>query len=224
MHFLLLWIFFSVNPFLLLTINEYELFPLQNEPSQEFIEFQNKKIPIELEGPVKEALSFFPDLEKVEITFEFKETISGSVMQAQPKVLSLLVDAKEKRKYKIKITRELDFGTEIVPIEDIPRDALVGWIGHELGHIMDYITRSSTNMMRFGVKYLLMKQKVIEAELTADSYAIGCGMGHQILATKNYILNNEGFEDDYKEKIKNLYMSPEQILSLQEVFENGELR
>jgi hypothetical protein len=62
-------------------------------------------------------------------------------------------------------------------------------------------------------------KKVVEAELTADGYAIGCGMGHQILANKNYILNNENFEDDYKDKIKNLYMSPDQILTLQKVLD-----
>lgn len=50
MRFLLLWIFLSVNPVLLLTINDYELIPLQNDLPKEFIEYQNKKIPIELEG------------------------------------------------------------------------------------------------------------------------------------------------------------------------------
>lgn len=137
-------------------------------------------------------------------------------MQAQPKFFSLLVDAKENRKYKINITRMLVFGDLKTPIEEVPYDALVGWIGHELGHIMDYMDRSTTGMMRFGVKYMISDKKVIEAELTADGYAIGCGMGHHIMANKNYILNNENFEDAYKDKIRNLYMSPSQILSIQE--------
>jgi hypothetical protein len=216
MRLLLIWMLLIGNPGLLLTVNNFVVSLPQKEYHQEFITYQNKTIPLEIYDPVKKALGFFPELKEVQISFELKDKISGSVMQAQPKVFSLFVDAKEKRKYRIKITRELDFGDQIVPIENIPNDALVGWIGHELGHIMDYLNRSSVNMMHFGAKYLLSKKKVVDAELTADGYAISCGLGYQILANKNFILNNEGFEEEYKNKIRNLYMSPEQILSLME--------
>jgi hypothetical protein len=216
MRLLLIWMLLIGNPSLLFTVTNLVASLPQKEYRQEFITYQNKTIPLEIYDPVKKALEFFPELKEVQISFELKDKISGSVMQAQPKIFSLFVDAKEKRKYRIKITKELDFGDQIVPIEDIPNDALVGWIGHELGHIMDYLNRSSVNMMHFGAKYLLSREKVVDAELTADGYAISCGLGYQILANKNYILNNEGFEKEYKDKIRNLYMSPEQILSLME--------
>ncbi|MGY6744681.1 MAG: hypothetical protein ACXIUQ_18230 [Cecembia sp.] len=217
---LLIWIFLLGNPQLLYSLKYHpNTFQTEQQSSDEFVIFENKIIPVEILDPVKEALSHFPDLKEVTIAFEFKERIKGSVMQAQPKILSLFVDGKEKRKYRIKITRELDFGDVVVPIEDVPNDALVGWIGHELGHIMDYLDRSATNMMRFGFKYLVSKHKVVEAELAADGYAIECGLGHQVLATKEYILNHDGFDDDYKEKIRTLYPSPGAIISLQEEFE-----
>lgn len=192
---------------------------IESKDSGDLVRFKNKTVPKVILRPVLKALSFFPDLDSVDITFEFKEKISGAVMQAQPKIFSLFVDGKEQRKYKIKITRELYLGGESLPIEKIPFDALVGWIGHELGHVMDYLKRSSTEMMHFGAIYFLSKKKVTEAELTADGYAIGCGMGHQILANKVYILNNEGFDEKYRDKIKSLYMSPEQIISMSEALE-----
>lgn len=214
MHFLLILLILSGMP-------AEQNFPLEihQENKQKGTNsrtFKNKVIPQEITKPVLEALSFFPELADVDITFAFKEKISGSIMQAQPRVFSLLVDTKENRKYKINITRELVFGDIIIPIEEVPYDALVGWIGHELGHIMDYMDRTTTGMMRFGAKYILSNKKVIEAELTADGYAIGCGMGQHIMANKNFILNNENFEEAYKDKIRNLYMSPSQILSIQE--------
>lgn len=214
MHFLFLWLFLSGLP-----TDRYYPIGIDQENNQNGNDstiFKNKVIPEEIKKPVLEALSYFPELDDVDITFVFKDNIRGSVMQAQPKFFSLLVDAKENRKYKINITRMLVFGDLKTPIEEVPYDALVGWIGHELGHIMDYMDRSTTGMMRFGVKYMISDKKVIEAELTADGYAIGCGMGHHIMANKNYILNNENFEDAYKDKIRNLYMSPNQILSIQE--------
>lgn len=186
----------------------------------EFIEYQNKSIPVEIAEATIEALSYFPELEDVSIDFVYREKIKGAVMQAQPYLFSLFVNGKNSRRYKIKVTRQLEFAEGYYPIEQVPYDALVGWIGHELGHVMDYLNRSSANMMHFGARYFLSNKRVIEAELTADGYAIGCGMGHHILANKNYILNNENFEDDYKDKIKNLYMSPDQILTLQKVLDD----
>ncbi|EKB47297.1 hypothetical protein [Cecembia lonarensis] len=220
MYLLLIWAVLLGNPLLLHGLNNHPYtFQIEQQSTDDFIVFENKTIPLEIMEPVMEALSHFPDLRDVHINFEFKDKIKGSVMQAQPKVLSLFVDGKEKRKYRIKITRALNFGDVVIPVEEIPNDALVGWIGHELGHIMDYLDRSSTNMMRFGFKYLVSKQKVVEAELAADGFAIECGLGHQVLATKNYILNHDGFDEGYKEKIKTLYPSPEAIVSLQEEFE-----
>ncbi len=222
MHYIFLWIFILgfTNQVQILDSDATSTEAIQFSEFQEESDttyFKNKIIPEELLIPVMEALSFFPDLEDVDISFVFRENIGGSIMQAQPKVFSLFLNSKEERKYKVKITRNLVLGDEIIPIEEVPHDALVGWIGHELGHIMDYLDRSSANMMRFGMKYMLSQKSLTEAELTADGYAIGCGMGHHILANKNYILNNDFFEDSYKDKIRTLYMSPSQILSIQEL-------
>lgn len=183
-------------------------------------EVDNKVIPIEIKDVVIEALSYFPELSGVNIEFEFKDKINGSIMQAQPRLTTLLVTGKERREYRIKITRALDFGDDSILIEDVPHDVLVGWIGHELGHIMDYKNRSTTNLMHFGMRYIMSNKRLTEAEIAADTYAISCGMGYQILSVKDFILNQEGFDEAYKNKIRELYMSPQQILSLQEELEN----
>lgn len=175
---------------------------------------QLKTYPKRLEVPILEALSHFPELNDVEIEFQLVKSIKGAVMQAQPKVFSLLWDRKSERKYRIKITERLLFDDLGVPIEELPHDALVGWLGHELGHVMDYIKRSSVNMITFGLGYSLSKRKYIEAELVADSYAIAYGLGPQILFHKNYILDHDKFSDPYKNKIRELYMSPSLILAL----------
>ncbi|MCH7403148.1 hypothetical protein ACFOUP_04430 [Belliella kenyensis] len=185
-------------------------------------EVDNKTIPWEIKDAVVEALAYFPELAGVRIDFEFRDRIRGAVMQAQPRVLTLLVTGKETREYRIKITRELDLGDTLLAIKDVPHDALVGWIGHELGHIMDYKERSTTNMMYFGMRYIMSNKRLTEAEIAADTYAISCGMGHQIMTVKNFILNQEGFSEEYRSKIRDLYMSPSQILSLQEELENSD--
>lgn len=178
------------------------------------VTYRNITYPHKLEKPVLEAFSHFPELADVKIDFQLIKHIKGAVMQAQPNVLSLFLDRKNERRYRIKITDKIVFDDMVLPIEQIPHEALVGWLGHELGHVMDYLQRSSLNMIGFGIGYTLSKKRYIEAELVADSYAIAYGLGPQILFHKNYILEHDRFSDDYKDKIRELYMSPSLILGL----------
>lgn len=178
---------------------------------------KNKEIPDEIRDVTLEALSYFPELLDIRIDFKFKDNISGSVMQAQPKVSSLILTGKKNRRYKIKISRFLQLEDELVPIEELPHDVLLGWIGHELGHIKDYVGRSAINLMGFGAKYYCFKHFVTKAEIAADTYAVSCGLGEKIVATKNFVLNHDRLPEAYKNKIRSLYMSPGEIMSMVEV-------
>lgn len=183
---------------------------------------ENKGIPDEIRSVTLEALSYFPELLDIRIDFEFKKNISGSVMQAQPRVRSLILNNKKNRRYKIKISRFLELEDEMVPMEELPRDVLLGWIGHELGHIKDYVNRSSVNLMGFGAKYYCSSRFVTKAEIAADTYAVSCGMGDKIVATKNFVLNHDRLPEAYKNKIRSLYMSPGEIMSMVEVTEEDD--
>lgn len=177
----------------------------------------NKEIPDEIRDVTLEALSYFPELLDTKIHFQYKENIKGSVMQAQPKVGSLMLNNKKNRRYKIKISRYLQLEDELVPIEDLPHDVLLGWIGHELGHIKDYVNRSAVNLMGFGAKYYCSSRFISKAEIAADTYAVSCGLGDKLVATKNFVLNHERLPEAYKNKIRSLYMSPGEIMSMVEV-------
>ncbi|GHB52965.1 hypothetical protein [Mongoliitalea lutea] len=186
----------------------------QTSLQDSIVSYKNITYPKRLEKPVLEAFSHFPELEDVKIDFQLIKNINGAVMQAQPNVLSLILDKKNERRYRIKITETLIFDDSKMPIEQVPHEALVGWIGHELGHVMDYLNRSSLNMVAFGIGYKFSKKKYIEAELVADSYAIAYGLGPQILFHKHYILDHDKFTDAYKDKLRDLYMSPRVISAL----------
>ncbi|WP_114747813.1 hypothetical protein [Pleomorphovibrio marinus] len=202
----------------------FGLLPMAHTDKNDKLEMyaNNKSIPDPIREVTLEALSHFPDLMDTRIDFEFKKKIGGSVMQAQPRVGSLVFKGKENRAYRIKISRYLELEDENIPIEELPHDVLLGWIGHELGHIQDYLNRSAVNLMGFGMKYYCSKSFVTEAEITADSYAVSHGLGEKIIATKNFVLNHERLPDDYKNKIRALYMSPGEILSLVEAQEEDE--
>lgn len=179
---------------------------------------KNKKIPEEIRSVVEEALSYFPELAEVSIDFRFKKSIKGSFMQAQPIFRSIL-RSRKRRNYKINISRFLVVEGDPIPIREIPKRVLVGWLGHELGHVMDYLHRSSFNMFEFAFGYLFSKSFLIGAERTADIYAMEHGLAKHILEAKNFILNHSSLPERYKKKIKKYYMSPDEVL----LFVEGEL-
>lgn len=177
------------------------------------IEFGNKMIPKNIEKEALEALSFYPELAETAIEFKFKDNIKKSTMQAQPRFASFF-KSKENREYVILISRNIQIEGEKFTMDDIPSDVKVGWIGHELGHVLDYSHRTNVGMLIFGIKYLFSSTHIKEVERAADTFAISHGMGDYILKTKNFILENADLSEKYKERIRRLYISPEEVMEL----------
>lgn len=171
----------------------------------------NKQIPVEIEKQVITALSFYPELKNTAIHFILKKNIKSSVMQAQPVFTSLLQN-KNKRRYRINISTNFKLINADMPILEIPDTVFIGWIGHELGHILDYEGKSNTEIISFGYRYLFQPSFVKHAEMVADSLAVERGMGHYIVATKRFILNHAELPQAYKDKIRRLYLSPDVIV------------
>jgi hypothetical protein len=171
----------------------------------------NKKIPAEIEENVLTALSFYPELRNTKIDFIFKKNIKSSVMQAQPEFLTLL-GKKKNRRYRINISAHFKLINADLPILSIPDTVFIGWIGHELGHILDYEGKTNMQIVSFGYHYLFHPSFVKHAEMVADSFAVERGMGYYIVATKRFILDHAELPQAYKDKIKRLYLSPDVIM------------
>lgn len=134
-------------------------------------------------------------------------------MLAQPTFGSLF-RPRDKRGYIILISESFKIADKNFKTLDVPEDVLIGWIGHELGHVMDYQKKSKWGLIKFGLKYVLLKEHVKEAERAADAAAVNSGMADYIIATKQFILNNANIDESYKERIKEYYLSPEEIREL----------
>ncbi|TYB74064.1 hypothetical protein ES674_14625 [Bizionia myxarmorum] len=176
-------------------------------------DYAQVQFPNALEKEVKTALDFYPALRDVAIEIKFKKNIKKSTMQAQPKFGSFF-KPKEYREYVILISEKFKISDKEFSTKDIPSDILIGWIGHELGHIMDYQNRSNLNLIWFGLKYVLSDKHIVEAERAADTFAVSHGMESYILKTKDFILNNAEITPSYKMRIVKYYLSPEEIMDI----------
>lgn len=161
----------------------------------------------------EKAMSFYPALKNTEIEFKFNDMVRKNFMQAQPTYKSIF-RSKENRGYIILISKEFKVENEIFTIGEIPSDVLTGWLGHELGHVMDYRSRSTVGMLFLGLKYLYSHSHIQEVERAADDYAVRHGMGEYILKTKEFILNHTSLSEKYKKHMRKFYLSPEEILEL----------
>lgn len=177
-------------------------------------------IPESIQEEARTALSHYPILEETPITFKFKKHIQKSTMQAQPVFWSLF-KSRKKRKYVVLISEKIKISGKEFLTKDVPKDILIGWLGHELGHILDYHDRSSLNLFWFGMKYTLSRSYLKEAERAADTYAVSHGMAPYILETKSFILDHAKIQEKYKKRIRKFYLSPEEIMALVEKTETS---
>lgn len=177
------------------------------------VTYTHKTIPESIRPEVETALMYYPELKDTPIRFKFKKSIKKSTMQAQPEFASFFKGRKH-RGYVILISEKFHIEGEQFAITDVDEEVMIGWIGHELGHVIDYKDRSAFGMFIFGMKYLFSKMHIKEVERSADTFAVEHGMYQYILATKNFILNNSKITPKYKARIKRLYMSPEEIMEL----------
>lgn len=170
----------------------------------------NKYMPEKLKKEIEFSLSFFPELKDYTIYFVSNSIRSRSFMLAQPKISTLLRN-KTKREYVIKM--KPDFFDNNPKFEDgkLPFNVFVGWMVHELGHILDYLPRNSINLMWFGIMYYFNKNFIRRAESTADKNAVERGLANYLLITKNFVRDSEYFSQEYINKLDSYYQSPKQI-------------
>ncbi len=179
--------------------------------AQELLQYkQNKVIPAAIEESIRQALSHYPELEETTIHFVFTDKLEKSIMAARPTFWSLF-KKKQNRTYKVLINPAFKLGYGIESINRIPDSVMVGWLGHELGHIMDYEHKSAWGMMGMGIAYSLSRNYVRKAERIADAHAVNREMGAYLVAKKWFILLHTELPEAYRNKIEALYLSPEDI-------------
>ncbi len=183
----------------------------KNYQEEKIVHQENKIIPKAILEEATIALSHYPELKDVEIEFRYKSNIKNAFMQAQPK-FSNLFKGKKNRGYYVFMSSKFLIEDEEFSMTDVPSEVLIGWLGHELGHIKDYTDKSALGLVIFGTRYIASEKFIKKAERTADTNAINQGMGNYIFATKDFILNHSGLSDSYKKRKARLYLSPQEIL------------
>lgn len=191
-------------------ISENHSLDLTEEPRFSVSDFN-----VEFKGNIEErvkqcflkVLSHYPSLHKYDIEVKRKK-VKSSTMQAQP-AFSFKGLFGGTKKYKIKLGKYVQ-DSDNIAINDLPEEVITGWFAHELGHLVDYESYSSGQMIWYGLKYLFSGTFRKKVEYEADYIALKSGFYEEILAAKKFVLEND-IGESYLTKIKQFYLSIEDI-------------
>ena len=178
--------------------------------SEVLVEEGSWSYPKELKVAVERVRTYYPELDTIKLSFYRTTDFQGSIMQAQPVKESLWRRA-ARREYKVEMQPLIKLQNDTVPITSMPEDIMVGWLGHELGHIVDYTRYSSLGLIGLGIGYSLSDRYLMKVEMRADSIAAAHGLGPEIIAVKRFILEEKPFPEWYKDQIRDLYPSSRSI-------------
>lgn len=154
------------------------------------------------------ALRHYPELNDASLNLKLKSI--STTMQAQPK-WTFIFRTKENRGYQILINRDNTING--MYYKDLSFNSLVGWIGHELAHILDYSKKDNGEMIAFIADYVTSKDRMRKTETKADKETIQHGLGIQLLDGVTFFHNSKRISREYRERKKNYYLSPEEIVA-----------
>lgn len=163
---------------------------------------KHKILPQNFEIQALIALSYYPELKEAHIEFRFQKTKSAHA--ARPDFWSIF-KPKNKRKYIVFISPEVDEHLECSRLENLNYNAQIGVLGHELAHIADYAQRDFYGILAFGIRYIFNKT-IAKIETGTDISTIDHGLGYQLLAWSEAV--HEMLEADGRGE---RYLKPDQI-------------
>jgi hypothetical protein len=171
-------------------------------------EFGNKKIiPAGIELECLAALSFYPELKNTDIEFRFGQL--NFTMISKPKFSTILKD-RDQRQYVIIIQKPGLSGNNI-EWRELSFNAMVGWIGHELGHVLHYSHKSSGGILFTGIKYAAPGYRR-KMERFTDQLAIQHNLGYALYEGVDYTINSSHASKHYKNNQEKFYLHPEEII------------
>ena len=168
------------------------------------LHIQNKK----LELAFYVALNRYPELHHRSITVKLKSI--SSTMQAQP-IPNFIVKRKNKRAYRIFVNDNPE--RTGINYQDLSFNALVGWIGHEFAHLIDYSSMNNRELLGFIASYVFDKREMRKTERQADKETIKRGLGIQLLDGVEFFEKNNKVSKRYCKRKKKNYLSEEEIIA-----------
>jgi hypothetical protein len=179
---------------------------LVDKDSLELLFGGNKTFQPKIKSAALVALSRYPELKNVRIEFLFR-TIT-TTMATRPKI-NLKAFTKH-RTYQIFLNNN-EGKYKALDIDSLSESIKIGWIAHELGHIVDYESRNTLSLIVMGVYYVTVPSFKKNIEQSVDIITIRHGLGDEHCEGVAYLLYGSKASDSYKKSNVKYYLPIEKI-------------
>ena len=167
----------------------------------------NKGLPPGYELAAAIAFSAYPELKDVKIDMIMVD--KGAPMESNFNLWSMIVPGKKNRQYRI-LLREGEASFDPIFMKNLPFDAQVGILAHELGHVVYYHQRNLLKIGKWGLKYLNDPEFTATHERSTDMMPIYHGLGSQIYQYAYFVRHDPSTVEIYrsgKEFMDTFYMT-----------------
>lgn len=175
-----------------------------------------KKLPDGYTNQTLQALAYFPELKNVRIVFRIRRI--SSPLMVRPSIASSVFRSPARRTYIIFISSHSP-AVDSILMKNLPLDAQIGVIGHELSHVSYFIHVGRVQMIKVGLGNFSAKF-LNRIEFETDRATIEHGLGWQLLKWSELVRVKLKLErwrgaDEYLEgktsQPRQRYMNPESI-------------
>lgn len=180
---------------------------------RELPKLTNLVIPPNINKNAMIALKHFPELYDENIKFIVKP--ASFPLASRPAVLPLLFPWLQ-RKYLIIISNEAPLALKPIMYQNLPTEAQIGVLGHELAHTFYYFKRSNLEIIYTGMMYL-NKEFRKKFERATDVETIERGLGKELYQWSLFLQEVKAqYPEISKTKFifEDRYLSPEEIKHL----------
>jgi hypothetical protein len=147
------------------------------------------------------ALSRYPELKNTRIEFLFRNITA--TMETRPKI-NFKAFTKD-RTYQVFIN--LNKGkNRALDIDSLSETIKIGWIAHELGHVVDYESRTAFSLMAMGLFYVSVPSFKRNIEQSVDIITIRHGLGWEHCEGVEYMLTKSNATEKYKKNNLKYYL------------------
>ena len=144
----------------------------------------NKEIPEEFSLQILYALAHYPELQDVKISFIVKKAFTP--LSALPSLSSMMIPL-NRRTYRIIISSESVPEMERILLKNLPINAQIGVLGHEIAHVLDYHNKSFTDLLAVALNYSINPVYHAWFEKSTDLRTIDHGLGWELYAYSKYV-------------------------------------
>ena len=162
------------------------------------------------------ALRHYPELKNTHIKFIIKKAFIP--LASRPSMFSLLRQG-DRRTYRVIISDKSLPQMDAVLLKNLPFNAQVAIIGHELAHAAEYETLNSYQLSAVGLLYFSGSFRA-SMEKGTDKRTIEHGLGWQLLEYAEHVREVSGSNKKQIDFMDKFYMNPEEIRTLIEQSES----